>query len=339
MKQELSPAIEDYLRFRRSQEYSKSTMKADMQVLKRFLATNGNIWVHSINERHVERHMEGARLTRQATSLKNDHGVLVRFFKWARHTGRMPVETDPMFGRRQPKAIKRERNRIPVHDFPRLLDAAEKRDPRDRALIAVLLYTLMRDGEITDLRVRDYDPQGLWLTARIHKSKLEDRIPVSLELAEEMNRWLRYYSTAVGGLAPGYLLIPARGVHPIHNAQGRIEKHLSFYKPEKQIRAGGRIITPILEQIGFPVVDENGKKCGEGSHTIRRSGARALFDQLVGSGYDHALRIVQSLLHHSSMQMTEHYLGITADRRSRDDILRGKQMYTVTEDNVVQLAR
>src|SRR5687768_7385208 len=145
MKELLSDGIESYLRFRSSQDYSKATLRADQQVLRRFLAVTGNVWCHAIEERHVNRHFEEASKTRGAASLRNDHGVLVRFFKWARHTGRMPVEADPMFGRRQPRAAQRERNRVPVHDFPRLLDAAEARDPRDRALVAVLLYTLMRD--------------------------------------------------------------------------------------------------------------------------------------------------------------------------------------------------
>jgi integrase len=339
VKQELSPAIEDYLRFRRSQDYSKGTIKSDQQVLKGFLNTNGNIWCHGINERHIARHFEIASKTRGNSTLVNDHGVLVRFFKWARHTGRMPADSDPMFGRRQPRPVKKERNRIPVTDFPRLLDVAEARDPRDRALIAVLLYTLMRDSELTSLRIRDLKLDQGWLHARIHKTRIEDTLPVSSELDAEMRRWLTHYTTLVGPLEPHYFLIPARAVSPVRGDGGRITHHTSSYRPEKQIRASGRIVTPILESSGFPIVDDDGKAAHEGAHTIRRSGARAFFDQLVTSGYDHALRVVQSLLHHASVQQTETYLGITADRRSRDDLIRGHEMYPSTMNNVVQIAR
>lgn len=328
MKEELSPAIDHYMRFRQSQNYSRGTLKVDAGVLKKFLSVNGNIWCHTITHRHVERHFEEVTKTRQAASLKNDHGVLVRFFKWCRHTGRMPVETDPMFGRRQPKAIKRERNRLHVTRFGELLDAAEERDPRDRALCALLLYTLGRDSEVTDLRIRDLDLTGGWLKVRIHKTGAEDTLPVSAELDAEMRKWLTHYSRVSKGLEPWHYLVPARGVFPIKDDKGRILRHNSTYRPDKKIGGAGRIVTPILEKIGFPVTDENGKPCGEGSHTIRRSGARALFDQLVGSGYDGSLRLVQSMLHHASASMTEHYLGITADRRTRDDILRGKKMYS-----------
>ena len=339
MREELSPAIDAYLRFRGSQDYSKRTLRVDQMVLKRFLAVNGNLWTHAIDEKHVNRHFEEASRTRSASSLQNDHGVLIRFFKWARHTGRMPVDSDPMFGRRRARPVKRERERIPAHEFDRLLEVAD-REPRNRAMVAVLLYTLMRDGEVTDLRIRDLDLQGGWLTARIHKTRLEDRMPISEELDREMRRWLTHYTTLVGPLQPHYFLIPARAASPVLDpTTGRIGYHRSIYQPEKNVRTSSRILKPILEGIDFPVVDHNGKAAGEGAHTIRRSGARALFDQLVEGGYDHALRIVQSMLHHSSMAMTEKYIGITADRRSRDEILRGRRMYNSNVAGVVKIAR
>jgi integrase len=337
MKDLLSDSIDHYMRHRTSQNYSKGTLKVDRQVLTKFLAVSGNIYCHQITHRHIERHFEEVSKTRQPTSLKNDHGVLIRFFKWARHTGRMPVESDPMFGRRQPKAVKRERNRLHVSRFTELLEAAEARDPRDRALCALLLYTLGRDSEVTDLRIRDLDLSAGWLKVRIHKTGQEDTLPVSAELDKEMRRWLTHYSKVAGPLEPWNLLVPARSVFPVHGDDGRILRHDSAYRPSKQIGGAGRIVNPILGAIGFPVVDENGKPCGEGSHTIRRSGARALFDDLVVNGYDHSLRIVQSLLHHASVTMTERYIGITADRRSRDDIIRGKIMFHVSDENVVQM--
>ena len=70
-------------------------------------------------------------------------------------------------------------------NFGELLDAAEERDPRDRALCALLLYTLGRDSEVTDLRIRDLDLTGGWLKVRIHKTGAEDTLPVSAELDAE----------------------------------------------------------------------------------------------------------------------------------------------------------
>ena len=339
MREELSPAVEAYLRHRRSQDYSKATLRHNKQVLKRFMDINGNIWCHAIGERHVNRHFEEVSKTRAPSSMRNDHATLQQFFKWARHTGRMPVDSDPMFGRRQPKVTQRERNRIPVTDFGRLLDEAEAKEPRDRALVAVLLYTLMRDSEVTSLRVSDIDLNGGWIRAVIHKTRQEDMVPISSELDAELRRWLTHYTNMVGPLHGHYYLIPSRAVHPVHGEGGKITHHKSLYRPEKQIRAAGRIITPLLERFGFPTVDGHGKPLNEGAHTIRRSGARALFDWLVEGGYDHALRVVQSLLHHKSMSMSERYIGISADRRSRDEILKGRMMYPREHENVIELVR
>ena len=339
MREELSPAVDAYLRHRRSQDYSNATIRHDQQVLKRFMAINGNIWCHAIKDSHVNRHFEEVSKTRAPSSMRNDHATLHQFFKWARHTGRMPVDSDPMFGRRQPKALHKERNRIPVHDFTRLLDTAEEKEARDRALAAIFIYTLMRDGEATSLRIRDVDLDGGWIKTVIHKTRIEDMVPICEELDAELRRWLTHYTSMVGRLDPNYFLIPARAVHPVHGENGKITHHASIYRPDRSIRAAGRIITPLLERFGFPIADQYGKPLNEGAHTIRRSGARALFDQLVDGGYDHGLRVVQSLLHHKSMSQTEKYIGISADRRSRDEILRHRKMYTVERDNVIELVR
>jgi integrase len=339
MREELSPAVEAYLRHRHSQDYSKATLRHEKQVLTRFMAINGNIWCHQITGVHTARHFEVVSKTRAPSSMRNDHATLQQFFKWCRHTGRIPVEADPMFGRRQPKSVDKERNRIPVTDFSRLLDTAQEKEARDRALVAVLLYTLMRDSEVTSLRIRDVDLNGGWLKAVIHKTRQEDMVPISTELDAELRRWLTHYTDMVGRLEPHYFLIPARAVHPVHGDDGKITHHASLYRPDRSIRAAGRIVTPMLERFGFPIADQYGKPLNEGAHTIRRSGARALFDQLVDGGYDHGLRVVQSMLHHKSMTMTEKYIGITADRRSRDEIIRGHTMYRVERENVVELVR
>lgn len=339
MKQDLSDAIEDYARWRKSQDFSKATLRADGIVLRRFLSINGNVGVWQISDRHVQRHFEDAAKTRQASTLRNDHTVLHGFFKWCRHTRRMAADCDPMFGRRGPKVRRRERNRIHMSDFPRLLDVAGERSPRDRAVVAVLMYTLVRDSEARTVRLRDVDLQGGWLKVTVHKTGVEDTLPISSELDSELRRWLTAYTENVGPLEPHYHLLPARAVLPQKDDSGRFTHHDVRYLPEKPLRASGTVVSPALEAFGFPLRDENGESLGEGAHTIRRSGARALFDQLTETGYDHGLRIVQSMLHHKSMAMTEHYLGISADRRSRDDIIRGKVMYRTSKDKLLHLAR
>lgn len=340
MKQELSDAVTDYLALRSSQDLGKGTLTNEKGVLKRLLAVNGNIWVHQITERHVTRYFENAARTRSAQTLHLDHSTLNQFFDWARRTKRLPLDMDPMAGRRRPKGWKRERNRVPRSDFARLLDAAEQQCPRDRAAVAILLYLLLRDQEAADLRVGDVDLAGGTIRVRVSKSRIEDDMPICTELDAELRRWLTIYSAeAQHPLENQHYLLPRRqSIGVAKDERGRIVGHDLVYAPHKSIGRLGRVISPCLEAIGFPVQDSNGRKLMEGAHTIRRSGARALYDRLAGEGYDRALRLCQSLLHHSTVATTERYLGVTADKRSRDEILRGQPMFPSDSANVIQLS-
>jgi integrase len=337
--------VDDFTVLRSSQDFSKRTLANERTVLKRLLAVNGNVWCHSITERHVTRYFEEASRTRSAASLQLDHTVLGQFFAWARQTRRMPLDVDPMAGRRRPRGRKRERDRIPVTEFPRLLDVAERRDPRDRAIVAVLLYTLVRERECSDVRLRDVDLAGGWLRVRITKTGQEDSMPICAELDSELRRWLPFYANEVGRpLEPSDYLVPRRYSTAIIRGgddanRGHISGHEMLYAPDRPIARLGNAVRLVLEDFGFQMVDHSGARKMEGAHTLRRSGARALFDRLAGDGYDHSLRIVQSMLHHASVTQTERYVGVTADRRSRDEILRGKQMFPTDTSNVIQLSK
>lgn len=335
----LSDAIDEFDRHRKSQDFSKSTLSNHRGTLKKFLAVNGNIWCNAITDKHVTRFFEEISKTKQPQSMRNDHTALSVFFEYARYKGYMSLDVNPLWGRRKPAKVKRERNRLHVSRFASFLDAAEQRCERDRAAMSVVLYTLMRDSEIVDLRLWDLDLEAGYIKARIFKTKQEDRVPICAELDKELRRWLIYYTEQVGVLKPHYYLLPSRSTRGVQGAGGVIESIIQTrLEPERPIGALGRLAREALIKIDFPVEDGNGKPLYEGAHTIRRSGARALFDQLVADGYDRALRIVQSMLHHASSAQSEEYLGITADRRSRDDILRGQVMYALGGD-VIELRR
>ena len=64
MRQYLTESIDDYLRFRRSQDYSKNTLRQDSQCLKALLASAGNVGMWQITDKHVERHFEKLSATR-----------------------------------------------------------------------------------------------------------------------------------------------------------------------------------------------------------------------------------------------------------------------------------
>lgn len=336
----LSEAIDSYMILRSSQDFSKNTIRNDAGILRRFLAVTGNIWVHQITENHTTRYFEDAGKTRAARSLRNDHTILNQFFSWARRTKRLPLDMDPMAGRRRPKAAVRERQRVPVAQFNRLLDVAGERDPRNRAIVAVLLYTLIREQECADLRIGDWKRDEGWLRVRVTKSGVEDEMPVCAELDAELRTWMTHYSAeAKRPLLPHDLLLPRRRSIRVarDEARGCITGHDMIYVPDQKLRTLGRVVKEALDDFGLALVDGNGQPLMEGAHTLRRSGARALFDRLAADGYDGALRITQSMLHHKSVTQTEAYVGITADRRSRDELLRLQTMFPTDLDNVVAL--
>jgi hypothetical protein len=57
-----------------------------------------------------------------------------------------------------------------------------------------------------------------------------------------------------------------------------------------------------------------------------------------GEVRDGVLRIVSSMLDHRSAQTTEGYLGLEADREKVASLLRGRQMFATSTENVVSLA-
>ena len=337
--QQLSDAVEDFLRFRKSSDIAANTIRTNRTTLMRFLAVNGNIWCNQIDESHVMRYFEEASKTRSASSMSNDYDHLSLFFDWARQTKRMGSDADPMYGRRKPKRTKKERNRLHVSRFGALLDAAGQRSPRDRVAVALLLYTLARDKEITGLRIRDLNLEAGYLKVRVFKSRTEDMVPICAELDAELRRWLTHYTEQVGFLEPHYFLAPARKTKPVMGAGGIIVRHDEVaVLPDREISALSPVVQPALEGVGFPIRDETGASLREGAHTIRRSGARALFDQLVTDSYDGALRVVQSLLHHESMSTSERYIGLGQDRLNRDKLIKGRTMYSLG-GNVTELRR
>lgn len=332
MRQLLSDGIDEYLLWRKSQDYRPNTLTNERTVLKRMLTTCGNVYIDNLEQRHVTRYFTDASRTRRPSTLRLDHTVLNQFFSWARETKRMGADNNPMYGRRRPERLIRERERISVSKFPHLLDVAEVSSPRNRAVVAVLLYTLMRDQEAAHLRVGDIDLDGGWVLGRITKSHLEDRLPISSELDRELRKWLATYARECGPLQPDWYLLPRRTVLGVQqDERGRIVSHTTGYDPLRPMGKMGTTVRPILESFGFPIRDSRDQPLQEGAHTIRRSGARALFDALVESGYDFALRVVQAMLHHSSITTTEHYIGVSADRRSRDELIRGQVMYPAAE--------
>lgn len=107
-------------------------------------------------------------------------------------------------------------------------------------------------------------------------------------------------------------------------------------RPTRPVGTLHRIATRALDKINYPTRGEDGESLREGMHTLRRSAARARFDVLESLGYDGAIRHVQTMLGHATMAMTEHYLGLHLDRVKRNELVRGRPMFS-TGENVVSI--
>jgi integrase len=270
-----------------------------------------------------------------ANTLNQDVSNLRRLFLFASEMYPRDVKKDTgLLGRRRGYKVREvRRTRIPPNEFPALLDATAH--PRDRAVLAIGLYLLLRQGEISTLRIMDLSLTRGEIETTQHKTGGANNMPVCSELDSEMRRWLTYYTEQCGPLQPRWFLVPSKsrpsgGPSGFHAEDAKLQ-------PTRQALPLHRTVQHAMVKIGYPVKDEQGKSLHEGGHTLRRSAARAIFDRLVDEGYDGALRTVQSMLHHKSSQMTERYIGIELDEKRSMDMFSGKAMFPVNLAGVTDL--
>jgi integrase len=238
---------------------------------------------------------------------------MVSFFAWCRARGHMTRDADPLEGVKKFKVPEKPRVLIPQAEFSTFL--AGITDPRHRAIAALGLYTFAGVSEIR--RLRWQDDLGDHLLVIRDKTGIVDEKPICEELREELDNWKRAYAVTMGEpVKKGWLIIP--GVTGGTYGKGRVRSPVK-YDPGRKAAVGGTM-KDILERAGY-------YQPHEGGHTLRRSGARALYDQLSSVGHDRSIRIVQAMLGHASLSNTEIYLRLSADRKVRDDLLAGRRMF------------
>ena len=337
MSKLLSDAIEDYLTYRRT-AYKRATALASDQSLRQFLAVTGNIQTKGLMPRHAER-FQSTMLTagRKPATVNNRMSQLSAFSKWLVANRYAPAHfcgTTRMIPV-PPKA----KLRIPVNDFQRLLDTADRADRR--ITVALGLYLFIRGGEMRTLRVGDIRLDEGLVDVVVHKTNGMDEMPICWELDQELRRWFVAYAADLGRpLRREDFLVPAHRRFP-----GWLERpDTGNYQPDRMVLRPYHHVQHILDACGYQV-QEAGKKSGEGVHTLRRSGARAYFDALIEGrmgdavAKDNALRQVMTALHHSSVTITQHYIGLEPDRQKRNETMRGIRFLPPMADNVVELRK
>lgn len=316
----LHQGIEEYLAHLKVRGLEPRSIKTHRQPLTKALESWGNIYINRIEAHHID--LLFARGDWGPRTRNMYLGNLRQFFAYCRRQKWVDRDFDPSDGWRNVKVPKEEMPRIGVEEFLPLLQAAT--EPRDRAVVALGLFTFCRGSEIQTLRIRDINFSESTVEIYRHKTKEPDTLPLVAELAQEMTLWLNFYREQQGRLDPDWYLVPSKGPLPMSwdHALGKLQPTgaPALLRPTQPMTHPYRAVQRPLRAIGM---DES----GTGGHVLRRSGARALFDRLRGEGYDGALMRVSSMLGHSSTKITEHYLGLGIERTQRNELLAGKPMF------------
>lgn len=320
----LSQASVEYVKFMEARGLAEATIRSTRNMLEHAYRAWGDLDLHELHPRHIDALFIGKTWS---TGTRNIYLLTLRsFLKWCRTHRYLPTDYDPTDGWTTRPLDKKERTWLTLPVLHAVMDATTH--ARDRAFIAIGMYTFLRASEIVALKISDIDIERSELRVYRFKTKQQDRLPICLELQIELARWLDYYRNEAGELREDWYLVPSHGPNPMKgvNEQRKLipTGEPGRLRPTRRIGRPQRIVKAAMDRLGID-------KHGDGCHVLRRSGARALYEQLRDMGHDGAARRVQSMLGHQSLVMTERYLGLDHERMQRNEALAGKPMFGATK--------
>ena len=317
----LSDAIDQFIQHSKAQGLAANTLKNRRVCLHHALTCWGNIQVRAIEPRHVDLMFS---LKDWNASTRNNYLAQLRiFFKWCRNHKILGRDDDPTATWSKQREQRSEQLRVPQEQFGELLNATGT--PLDRIIVSLGLFLFVRGSEITSMKVSD--DRGEEMRVIRHKTKKIDYLPICSELRVELDRWKKEYARLIGQPPhPDHYLVPRRmppGVAgEFENIQSFHANVLAGVYPDRPFLTPYHAVKRTLKAIGFEVK-------GTGVHTLRRSGARAMFDNLREEGTDGALLRVQSMLSHSDPKVTTRYIGLELEREQLKGMFAGKPMFRI----------
>ncbi len=325
----LQDAVTRYLE-RRKRQVAKTTYKNDESVvlrLQRFVG--GNPWMSTIESDVVwDFFYSGSARALSATltevSFNKARDRVGQFVNYCERRGWVrPLLMDDVKPRTPTEMLQR---RYTATELMCLCDAAPT--PQEKILVALACNTALRIGDILSLRLSVLDDRGEldpstptvdlaggWLRVRVHKTKKQDNLPITLELDAALRAWLTHYTVTLGRpLEHDMYLVPAQD----NDSWDRTPAGATYtLKPYDRVTTQDTKFHRIAELAGLR------HSRGNGWHTIRRSLARLLYEDLKRRGHPDPIRPVQAMLHHTDPGMTYRYIGTAPDRQDRDEMLRG----------------
>lgn len=189
----------------------------------------------------------------------------------------------------------------------------EAEHPYFRGLLAFTAMTLARGNEVTGLRLGDLNQDLTRVNLiRTKVSDFDDQLPIVEDLRDELELYLTWYENLTGGLRRDSYLFPR-----FTNNFGKRDQvfpdqqRYGLWEPCKRLIVKHGLGTEFTEQ----------QAIGIGGHTLRRSMAKELHKRLVELGYSNAMQIVQAMLGHTDIRMTQAYIGMADGRDSRDEAM------------------
>lgn len=340
----VAEAIDQYVRgleADRSHGYARGVAST----LKPIRQAYGSMQVKNLNSSHLEAVWREWGQGRGILTPANQDSTLNRkrtnITTWLRYCNRKGwtrrTHEELLSDVRARKATRKVYTYLEPEQIVQFLEATDH--PRDRMFHALAIHTGLRQGEIVTLRVRDVNLLRSNLHVLRHKTHVEDVLPITAELEQELRTWLTWYADKLDRpLRPEDYLLPAKDNPCVANNGGLIHRgDLSVpLHPERHMLVDNRRLQRILKDMGIPDTKQ------EGLHTIRRSVARLLYMHILRTeSRDHALSIVQATLGHSSPAMTQRYIGVDYFQQQRNELLAGKSFLSdllpKAEGNVISL--
>lgn len=363
MKITVTDAVEGYQEHAQSLGLSPEYIRTTMLYLKRFAKScdqaaresgyRGPLKAERLTPQHVSRFFQTLPSTR--ASHNRALSALRAFMDYLERMKYLdPGDGKWLLGDRKTKVFTRQpKYYIPVSQFQPMIEAAQERHYADRITLALAFYTLARQGEIASIQLRDLDLEAGMIRIHRFKRKRWTDVTICPELMAELDIWLGVYAEETDyGCAdwmirdhPDWFLAPKVIAVKGRAPGGHFDASLTTWRIEPESQAEGLeyLVKRMLDIFGAQT--EDGRRVrhkGEGMHTIRRSGARAMIDHLASVyGEDKALLMVSTMLDHEDTKMTLTYIGRNIEQKRLNEWLKGNSMYgpapTAPGSNVVRM--